>query len=126
MPADADISDYIAAQGHGTVGTNIFTGWLPDQPDVAMSVTQTGGMAPMIAPSTMEYPVVDLVVRHTDYDTGWTLINNIYDDLHGLAGTTINARVYTIMALAAPGKVGTDAKDRTLFHCTFQIYKDIE
>jgi len=126
VPADADISDYLATQGHGTVGTNIFTGWMPDSPDVAISVMQTAGGPPMVHPSTMEYPNVQVLVRHTSYDSGWTLINNIYDDLHGLANTTINTRVYSIQALAAPVKIAEDAKDRVMFSCNFRIYKTIE
>ena len=125
MPADKDIAEHLEDQSHGTVGTNMFVGWMPDSPDICISVTQTGGSAP--EPTVdLEYPNVQIRVRHTDAATGWTLINDIYDDLHGVANQTIEGRVYSIQALAPPGRLGPDAKGRWLYVCNFMTYKAIE
>ena len=126
MPADKDIAEYLEDQAHGTVGTDIFVRFMPDSPDNCISVTQTAGRPPMVHPSTQEYPNVQIRVRNTDSATLFTLINNIYDDLHGLANTTIETRVYSIQALGAPAFVGRDAKDREIWSVNFMTYKAIE
>lgn len=40
------VGDYLAANGHGTLGTDLFLAVMPDEPDVMRCVYETGGGAP--------------------------------------------------------------------------------
>ena len=40
------VGTYLAANGHGTLGTNLFLAVMPDEPDVMTCVYETGGGAP--------------------------------------------------------------------------------
>lgn len=38
------VGDYLAANGHGTLGTNLFLAVMPDAPDVTVCVYETAGV----------------------------------------------------------------------------------
>jgi len=123
VPADKDIAEYLEDLSRGTVGTNIFVRFMPDSPDNCISVTQTAGK-PHEVTVDLEYPSVQIRVRNTDSATLFTLINTIITDLHGIANTTIEGRVYNwIGATGSPTFITRDAKDREIWSVNFEIIK---
>jgi hypothetical protein len=128
MTADKDIADYLASQGYGTVGTDIFYGIFPDAKDTSMDniicVYQTGGQTPD-AVEDVEYPGIQLIIRGSDPDTVKAKVNNIFKALHGLINTTINSVVYhRIDAQGSPTDGGMDEKERRIFTIGFIVMKD--
>ena len=126
MPVDKDIAEYLEDLGHGTVGTDIFVGWMPDSPDNCIVVTATGGQPPEMCVE-LESPGFQVRVRNTSSSAGWTAANNILDDLHDLTNTTIESRMYHyIKAQQSVNRLGKDGQDRSLFSINFIAFKTIE
>jgi hypothetical protein len=126
MPVDKDIAEYLEDQGYGTVGTDIFIGWMPDTPTNAIVVTATQGRPPMVL-GDLEMPGFQVRVRNSAYDSGWTVANNILDLLHALTDATIETRnYYRIDAQGSVTALGRDEKDRDLFSVNFIAIKAIE
>jgi hypothetical protein len=83
---------------------NLFIGREPELPKNSVTIFDTAGRAPQLtvdAVTGYEFPSVQIRVRNTDYETGWTLINNIKDLLHGKHNETWNGALYTVIYCAS-------------------------
>ena len=49
-----DVADLISTGGYGTLGTNLFKGMLPSDPDEAVAVIHYGGLEPVRAPNATD------------------------------------------------------------------------
>lgn len=97
-----DVAAYLATQGLGTVGTNIFAGFLPDSPNTCIAVSQRGGYAP-IQPQSIERPALHVLIRGADHTTAETLANSVYTTLHRAWELTLGGRRYLYFrALTSP------------------------
>lgn len=123
MPADKDIAEKLEDLGRGTVGTDIFVRFMPDQPDNCIVVTQTAGK-PRERTVDLVYPGVQIRVRNTDSATLEALIDTITEDLHGTVNETIEGRVYNwIGATGDPSFISRDEKDREIWSVNFEVIK---
>lgn len=128
-----DLGDYLASGGVGlTVGTNLFLGFLPEQPDDAVAVYETGGRPPAHAMNALagqavaEYPRVQVVARATSfgYPGARQRMANIYKLLDGLPTRTINGTQYDWgSAVSPPHAYGRDKQERVLIACSFDLAK---
>lgn len=127
-----DITDYLSSGGIGTIGTNLFGGFMPDTPDVAVAVYESGGRPPDVAmgPSAgavaMEWPSVQVVCRATAYDyaVARTKAHDAFKLLQGLPTRTINGTQYHWgMARQSPFLMGRDEAGRVLIACNYDIAK---
>lgn len=125
-----DLAAYIATAGHGTVGTNLFKGHLPAQPDAAIALYEYQGEANVNvfggAAAINERPRVQVRVRGAlmDYPTARTKIQSIYRLLDAVEEEDLSGTRYNrIAALQAPFSLGVDANDRPEFACNFSVVK---
>jgi hypothetical protein len=103
----------------GTLSTDLFLGWLPDEPDAALALYETPGQPPTyihqaVTPAIL-HPSVQVLVRDTDYASGRARIQDAYDTLCAL-GTYLALR-----PLQEPFALGRDANDRPRFAVNFVI-----
>jgi hypothetical protein len=102
-------------------GTNLFKGYLPDSPNAAICVYETGGATPDIDIPTAS-PTFQILVRHTDYETGHNLIHEIAGLLHQKYNLELvdgETYFYSILLLGEPGHLGRDDKGRDEFSVNF-------
>lgn len=123
-----DIATYLAGKNLGTVGTDIFKGFYPDQPDNCISLFEYAGSPTeltMCGSPTLERPGLQVRVRDKDYSAGRARIGRVVDYLHGLAGTTLGSTRYLLIrANQSPESMGTDANNRSEFVVNFSIIKE--
>jgi hypothetical protein len=125
MPAAYDMATYLAAQGHGTVGTDIIVGAMPDGADSCVAVYDWGGAAWDKAIGH-ERPLVQARVRSATYAAGLTKCYDIAKELHKLTNETINTHLYKYVAVIVPPRFETpDRNDRCEFSITFEIIKEV-
>ena len=80
----ADIAAYLATNHLGTVGTDIFVGWMPPSPDQC-TVIKPGGGPPMDHHSAGAWPLVDVDCRAADPSTAIGMVQailSLFTDLH--------------------------------------------
>lgn len=125
-----DIGTYLAAQSTLFVlGTKTFLNFMPDSPNRAQSIIETGGPAPefVMGASTkvaIEHPRIQMVCRSTsstaaraDMDRAWVILNGVANQV--LSGTTY----LRISAVQSPFLLERDAKGRPVFGCNFDVMR---
>ena len=78
-----EIGAYLATKSIGTVGTDIFLGLMPDQPDNCIALFEYAGGPPDLHWAG-EYPGLQVRVRNKGYAAARTKIGEVMDKLHGL------------------------------------------
>jgi hypothetical protein len=116
------IADLLAAEGLGTVGTNLFVGHLPQEPDTALAIFPTGGF-PADGTYPLDEPTFQLRSRSLDWATGYGLLTQAYTELHGLHHTTLDGHwVVNCLGLqSAPTGIGRDEAGREEFTINFRL-----
>lgn len=112
-----DIKDMLAAESNLalTAGSNLFVGREPPARHEArdcVTIYDTPGTGPQLtteADERYERPSVQIRVRNRSYITGWTLIHDIMESLHGRAHETWNGTLYTVIqAVSNPALLNYD------------------
>jgi hypothetical protein len=108
-----------------TFATDLFVSEMPDAPDAAVCIFDTGGYAPEV---DYEYkrPTVQVLVRgrRDGYLAAHALAADILDVLNGLHNETINSTRY--IGIWAEGDVislGRDGNGRPLLSMNFRIHR---
>jgi hypothetical protein len=117
-----DIADYLEDQELGTVGTDIYAGYLPDYPDSCITVLDTGGSPPDPDLPTKE-PTFQVFIRDVNYSDGKTALDSVRSVLHQQANIQLvdgGNYFYFILAISEGGHVGRDEVGRDLFSINFQ------
>lgn len=115
-----DIVDFLEDNGLGTVGTNIFSGYMTDDDNI-VGVFDTGGEAPNKEVTAIHHPTFQVLVVNTNFDTGQTKADAIRTLLHELRNTTIGGHYYYyIFAISEGGHIGKDEVGRHSFSLNFQ------
>lgn len=114
-----DLAIALQSAAVGTLGTDLFLGWLPDAPAAAMALYETGGQPPSyihqaLTPAIIR-PSVQVMVRDTEYATGRERMQDAYDALCALSSYLL------VSPLQEPFSLGRDADDRPLFAVNFSI-----
>ena len=85
----SEIGAYLATKSVGAVGTDIFLGLMPDQPDNCIALFEYAGSPPDLHWNG-EYPGLQVRVRNTSYAAARTKIGEIMAALHGLYEQTLS------------------------------------
>jgi hypothetical protein len=127
-----DIADYLSSGGMGTVGSALFKGYMPEAPDDAIAVYETGGGFPIHAmngsagQAKVERPRVQVVVRSAEdeYAVARQRAHNIFVLLDGLPDRDINGTRYKWgQAVQSPFMLGRDSQRRPLIACNYDLIK---
>ena len=117
----SDIGNYLQAQGIGTLGTNIFLGLMPDQPDNCVALFEFAGSPPDLHWEG-EYPGLQVRVRNTGYAAGRVKIEEVVTELHGAHELTLNGTRYLLIkARGSPEVLKRDANNRVELFVNFEI-----
>jgi len=104
-----------------TLGSNIFTAFMPDTPAEIVAVYDTGGATPDIDIPTGS-PTFQIIVRTADYENGFNLMKEIVDLLHQKMNITLaegGTYFYSIFLMGEAGHIGRDEKSRDEFSVNF-------
>ncbi len=132
MPVLDELSAYLAAAGHGTRGTDLFEGVLPDTPDTLLALFEAPGGPPVHTMSggagsaILQRPAVQLLGRagRQDYDAARLKVAAAANALDGLANVDLGGvRYVSIFKLNEPHLVERDATERVVIGCDLQIEK---
>ena len=131
----SELVAFLAAEGLGTAGTDLFFGRMPDTPDACGCVYATGGLAPDqgfgSAAVRFESPGIQIVFRGAalDYDTpnanartAWTSLAGVNPQT-ALTGTTyhwVHATQSQPFLLGEP-----DEKQRFRIVCNYIVEKEM-
>lgn len=136
-----DIANYLTSQGIVVPGGSVpeqspaygvYYGFLPDMPNRAVALFETGGGPPIHTHSSgpgnavMEQPRVQVVVRSTSYAAGRQAIQRIYESLDGFRPRLLGGvRYHWAAAVQAPFLLERDANQRPVFACNFSFMKEL-
>ncbi len=127
-----DIAEIIEAHGESsgfdlTYATNLFIGKEPSTPKDCVTIFDTSGYPPYLSISGetgYEYPSVQIRVRSTKYTTGWNLLNDIKDALHGINHETWNGTLYTVIyCSSSPALLDWDDNGNARFVASFNLQR---
>lgn len=119
-----EIGAYLATKSIGTVGTDIFLGLMPDQPDNCIALFEYAGSPPDLHwPG--EYPGLQVRVRNKSYAAARTKIGEVMDKLHGLHEQTLSGTRYLLIkARGSPEILKRDNNNRVELFVNFEIIKE--
>ncbi len=116
-----DIATYLQTNGIGTIGTDLFKGYLPDtESGTHIGVYDTGGPAPDVDLTSLKNPTMQILVRSNSYSAGKTKIEAIRNLLHGVINTTIGSTFVLFMnAQSEGGHIGRNQRGQDEFSINF-------
>ncbi len=121
-----DVAAYLASQGFGTVGTDIFKGEYPESPNALIWLHHGGGEHPRRAWAG-ERPTLQIVVRDLTFDDAYVTAYELFNLLHGLTSQTLGGcSYYDFDAVSSPEQRGVDKNGRTEFVLNFRVLKNVE
>ena len=120
----AEIGAYLATKNVGAVGTDIFLGLMPDQPDNCIALFEYAGSPPDLHwPG--EYPGLQVRVRDKSYAAARSKIREVMAALHGLHEQTLSGTRYLLIkARGSPEILKRDASNRIELVLNFEIIKE--
>ena len=122
----ADLLEDSAARTGLTVGTDLFVGQLPPEPDTCVAVTDSGGFEPDNGLVNFYHrPTIQVFSRSADYDTAYANLESIRDYLHRLTNTTVvgSAKYIAVFVLGEPFNLGEDENNNFRFTLNFSIWR---
>ena len=125
MAISEAVADKIASDGHGTVGTNLFIGLMPDAPDACSTVYE--GVGPGLIEHfgggvALDLVSVQVTIRgaRDDYPTARNLALSIRNDLADITEETVSeVRILRMKPEGYINSIGRDPEDRPLFTINF-------
>lgn len=130
-----DLAAYLQTAGVGTVGTDIFKGFLPETPNDCVVLFQRGGQPPEVVNTVprIEYPELHVIIRadgDTAYEDAMDKANDVMVALHAIGEVTINTRRYLyVRALSSPTLMRYDYSQKpphVYVAIDFQVFKEVE
>ena len=130
----SEVGTYLAANGIGTLGIDLFQGYMPDSPDAATAIYETGGLGPVRGMRSTAgtpagtQPRLQVVSRAGEYDysTARAKVQSVYALLEGLGDVTLSGVAYKWFgAVQEPFMMGRDDSRRVLIAQNFDVIKDI-
>lgn len=115
-----EIATDLQGQGIGTLSIDLFIGNLPNEPDNAVVVIDTGSLEPdKYLPFSRT--TFQILVRNKTYAQGRAKLEAIKLRLHQLANIVMGEKhVFYILANSDGGHVGRDDSGRELFSINFR------
>ncbi|MFA5655952.1 MAG: minor capsid protein [Dysgonamonadaceae bacterium] len=128
-PTSIDIKDMLEADSALGLefGDNLFIGREPDMPNNTVTIYDTGGYNPDLNLNRYEIyerPSIQIRVRNTSYEIGWSVINSIKDSLHARAHETWNGTYYSVIyCFTEIAFLDWDKNNRVRFVVNFNIQR---
>lgn len=126
-PASFDIATFLADQAVGTVGTDIFVGREPSEPNFVTTIYDAGGIAPN--PKFLrDEPQVQCRVRGeaNDYQNAWAKAQEIKDVLLGAQPQTLNGTDYVLFVqIGEIISLGYDDNNRVMIVSNWQLVREL-
>lgn len=116
-----DVATYLENNSIGTVGTDIFKSYLPDNDgNPIIAVYDTGGPAPNIDITSLKNPTFQIFVRADTYSTGKATLDSIRSLLHGIIETQVgNTYFLNCFAQSEGGHIGRNENGQDEFSINF-------
>jgi hypothetical protein len=121
------IGDYLVTNSHGTLGTSIFLGTLPESPDACVAVYENSGSSPAFTMGAggirIDYPMIQIICRagREDYPTARDKADTIRILLASVLETTISGvHIMRIEPMGSVNQLGVDPKYRPLISVNFR------
>lgn len=131
MTVGMDIVNYLADNGYGTLGSDLFLGYMPDQQNVVV-VMETGGQGPYLDygdDADQIRPSFQVLVRNSNYITGVERTANIRTLLQSITNTTINSNTYLYIRatgdVAYLGRKAVSAGETNEFSINFNSMREV-
>lgn len=131
MTVGMDIVNYLADNGYGTLGSDLFLGYMPDQQN-AVVVMETGGQGPYLDygdDADQIRPSFQVLVRNSNYITGVEKAVDIRSLLMALSNTTINTTTYLYIRatgdVAYLGRKAVAAGETNEFSVNFNTMREV-
>ena len=119
-----EIGTYLATQNVGTVGTDIFLGLMPDQPDNCIALFEYAGSPPDMHWDG-EYPGLQVRVRDKSYAEARIKIEETIKKLHGLHEQILSSTRYLLIkARGSPEILKRDSSNRVELFVNFDVIKE--
>jgi hypothetical protein len=122
------LGSYLQTNSQGTLGTNMFYGRMPDNPDVCITLYEYEGQPPMqnfgASAFSLEMPRVQVVTRASreDYPTARDKAVAIRALLAAMTEVTVgDKRILRVQSLGSVVPLGYDTNDRPKFAVNFQV-----
>ena len=125
-----EIATYLATEASLTVGTTLYKGRMPEDPDDQVALFEYGGEPPVIGLGDtggvqFENPAVQVVVRDTSYTDARTLAETCYNSMAKIQGDTLSSTEYHVCRpLQSPFFLGRDEKGRPMIACNYICPKE--
>lgn len=127
-----DLGAFLATAGVGTVGTNIFLGRLPDDPDKCLALFESpvqGGPQDTFGRDTApvyELPGLQVQSRAATYTEARSFIQSAWNELVKIGNETLTATYYLrCEPLESPVPLDRDDAERMKFKADFRVWKNI-
>lgn len=115
---------FLAAEGFGTVGTDLFLGHQPDKPDNCITSYDT---VPPILPESqglqVDYMTCQVLVRNHNYAQARGTLSAIHKGIVGFSGVMGIHAVTAVFVESPPASIGRDEKGRAEWsaHYRFRV-----
>ena len=130
MATLVDIANYLDANVAGlTLGTNLFIGRMPDDPNACVAVYEYGGTRPDQTMGgglpVLQNPSIQVRVRDASYASAETTAILCSQALEAIVDETINTTRYNrVTAIQAPFPLERDPEDRIVFVQNFDVKRN--
>lgn len=110
---------YLANNGFGTFGTDIFVGFTPEGEN-AIWVEMIGGSAELYTP--VEEAALNIYIKNTNAETAVEQLNDIKRFIHRMHSTSLSSNyIYTMLVLGNIEDVSRDLEYAKIFKLTVQL-----
>ena len=109
-----------------TFNENLFVGREPSKPPNCVIIFDTPGLPPQLnlTDQGYEHPSIQIRVRNSSYETGWALISEIKEILHGIGQEIVGTVLYSAIYCAhGPFLLDWDDSSRARFVITFNLQR---
>lgn len=127
-----EIGAYLETEHSGVVvvGTNMFLGYLPGEPDSCSALLDYEGQELLASQNDdgaeTEQPMLQLIVRESTYLAAATLCRTLTKTLLRIKNQTIGSTFYQrIKANQSPFQLDRDGNDRVMFAVNFSVTKEM-
>ncbi len=129
-----DIAVHLQTQGLGTIGSSLFKGYLPDEPDVCVAIVEISGDQPIdtmgatLGTINVDRPALQILCRaaQDDYEAARVKAESAYRALHNLVDTTVNGiRYLNITANRPPAPIDRDENSRWVIGFEIDVWKEV-
>jgi len=126
-----DIGAYLVTQSIGTLGSDLFLGWLPDTPDTCVAVIEGIGDEALetlgsTSSTNMEQPALQIICRGApdDYNTPRIKAEAVKAALQDVANQVLTSTLYyRIRMRHPPWPMGKDENKRFMLSTNYDVIK---